>query len=119
MKTIVNEQGFIDAFKAVRPDNFSYNGLMALFSYMEDLETSLGEEIELDVIAICCDYSEYDSALECAKEYGYEEVVDLEPHGSVDLLEVAELEEEQAKDWLMNRTQVIDVEGGGVIIQQF
>ena len=58
MRTTVNESAFRDAFRAVRPDNFSWEGLGILFNYLEELEKEFGEETELDVIALCCDYSE-------------------------------------------------------------
>ena len=118
MKTNVNLNDFRDAFKSHNRENFSYAGLEALFDYLEEYEESTGEELELDVIALCCEYSEHKTALDCARDYGYEEVVDLEPHGSVDLVEVAELEEAQAIDWLTERTTVIAFDGG-IIIQQF
>jgi hypothetical protein len=54
----VTESSFIDAFLGgSRADHFSYDGLVALFNYFEELEYD-GVGIELDVIAICCDYSE-------------------------------------------------------------
>ena len=59
MKQPVNEQDFRAAFQAMRSDNFSYEGLGALFEYFEELEEGLDEEFELDVIAICCDFAEY------------------------------------------------------------
>jgi hypothetical protein len=37
--------------------NFSYKGLDVLFDYLEDLEDS-DNPIELDVIGLCCDFSE-------------------------------------------------------------
>lgn len=61
MKQTINEYQFADAFRSIRPDNFSYEGLKALYEYLEQLGEDIGEEIELDVIAICCDYSEYTS----------------------------------------------------------
>lgn len=48
---------FIDAFK-LRPDNFSRDALDLLFQHFENYEEETGEKIELDVISICCDYSE-------------------------------------------------------------
>jgi len=57
MKTTVTRNDFHDAFQC-RPDNFSYAGLDALFEYFERYESNLGEEIELDPIAICCEYTE-------------------------------------------------------------
>jgi hypothetical protein len=58
MKQSVSFYTFRDAFKAVRPNNFSYEGLQTLFDYLEQYEQDCGQEMELDVIAICCDFSE-------------------------------------------------------------
>ena len=52
---------FVDEFQKIRPDNFSYEGLHALFDYLEELSYDIGEPIEFDPISICCDFREYDS----------------------------------------------------------
>jgi len=109
MKQTISKYNFTEAFRTMgRSDNFSYEGLQALFDHLEDYEEDTGEEIELDVIAICCDYTEYDSALEAAEEYGF----------TPDEDEDEEEQEEAAMDYLNDRTTVIHV-GAGVIIQQF
>ena len=73
MKRNVTEHDFTEAFRDYgREENFSYEGLRALYEWFEQYEEDTGEETELDVIAICCDFSEYDTALEAAEEYGYE-----------------------------------------------
>ena len=73
LKTNVNENEFRDMFRAIRPDNFSYSGLGALFEYLEELSDDIGEDIEVDVIAICCDFTEYASLLDFNQEYyGYD-----------------------------------------------
>lgn len=59
IKQSVYLRDFRDAFQAIRPDNFSYEGLGALYEYLEELSEDIGDDIELDVIAICCDYTEY------------------------------------------------------------
>ena len=69
MKTTINQTDFIDAFKKLRPDNFSYEGLDALYNYIENLEQDTGEEFELDVIAFCCSYSEYKDLEEYKQNY--------------------------------------------------
>ena len=71
MKTTINFSEFRDHFHQIRPDNFSYEGLKILFYYFEEYEESTGEEIEMDVIAICCDFSE-DSYQNIADQYGTE-----------------------------------------------
>jgi hypothetical protein len=71
MKTAVTFSEFSDSFRDIRPDNFSYRALKILFHYFEQYEEDTGEEIELDVIAICCDFSE-DSFENIADQYGIE-----------------------------------------------
>lgn len=48
---------FRDYFNAIRPNNFTYQGLEVLFDYLEEME-EYEEQCELDVIALCCDFSE-------------------------------------------------------------
>jgi len=64
----INEADFISAFKSIRPENFSYEGLKSLYGYFEEL--SEDQNIELDVIAICCDFTEYDNLAEFNRDYG-------------------------------------------------
>ncbi len=71
MKKTVSFYDFERAFKECERDNFSYDGLKALFDYLEELEESTGEEIELDVIALCCEYTEYDNLRAYNKDYSY------------------------------------------------
>jgi hypothetical protein len=74
MKTTVDFSDFERAFADYnRKENFSYEGLRLLFEYFEEYEESTGEEVELDVIALCCDYAE-SSLSELASDYG----IDLE-----------------------------------------
>jgi len=40
-----------------RQENFSYEGLEVLFDHLEEVSDDCGN-MELDVIAICCDYTE-------------------------------------------------------------
>ena len=50
---------FRDAFQRMgRKDQFSYKGLELIFDYIEDYERDTGEQVELDVIGICCEWSE-------------------------------------------------------------
>ena len=69
MKATVNKTDFIDAFNKLRPDNFSYEGLDALYDYLENFEEDTDKEIELDVIAFCCEYSEYKDLEEYKQSY--------------------------------------------------
>lgn len=61
MKTTITFSAFVDAFHNMGRDiQFSYEAKRELFDYLEQYEQDCGEEIELDVIALCCDYAESD-----------------------------------------------------------
>jgi|TARA_R110000851_G_scaffold318503_1_gene482394 hypothetical protein len=99
MKQSINMYDFERAFKNFeRMNNFSYDGLKALFEYLEDYEEDTGEEIELDVIALCCDYAEYDSLNEYNDDYGtkYSEI-----------------------DAIQDDTTLIKIDDNSFIIQQY
>lgn len=70
MKKTVDSYYFINEFNSRLPNQFTYEGLNSLYDYFDDYEESTGEEIELDVIAICCDYAEY-SKDELVMDYGH------------------------------------------------
>lgn len=68
---VINEDAFHDAFRDYnRLENFSYEARQILFDYLQDLAETTEEPLELDVIGICCDFSEYASLEEYNKEYG-------------------------------------------------
>ena len=69
MKTTVSKTDFVDAFKKLRPDNFSYEGLIALYDYLENEERDTGDEQELDVIMFCCAFTEYENLEEYKQSY--------------------------------------------------
>ena len=100
MKTTVNQSDFHNAFiNYNRKENFSYEGRVALFESMKEFEDSTGEEMELDVIAICCEYTEYDSIRDFWQDYDKEDYPTIE-----DIEDV---------------TQVIRFKTDSFIIQQF
>jgi len=78
----VSFSDFVEEFRNYgREDQFSYEGKKALYDYLNDLSEDIGEPTELDVIAICCDYTEYDSLEEFLNDYGYtigEDINDIE-----------------------------------------
>jgi hypothetical protein len=50
---------FQEAFRRMgRENQYTYAGLRGLFEYLDELSEDMGEPIELDVISLCCDYSE-------------------------------------------------------------
>ena len=83
MKANVSEYEFRDTILKLRPDNFSYAGLTALYEYLIELEESMGYEILFDPIGICCEYTEYDSIDECLRDYSLETVEELEKYTEI------------------------------------
>ena len=93
----VTRTTFIDTFRKLRPETFSYDGLNALFDFYEVLEEETGDQIEFDPIAICFNWSEYDSFEEIKENYeGIKTEEDLYAH-----------------------TQVIPLDNGGYILLDF
>ena len=63
MKQAVIQYDFEQAFRACGRfggdnDNFSYEALKLLFDWFEEYEQDCGTEVELDPIAICCEFTE-------------------------------------------------------------
>lgn len=77
MKSTVTEFDFINSFTGSYENNFSYEGKIALFEYLEQLEEDCDIEIELDPIAFCCEYSEM-TIKEALDYYDLETLEDLE-----------------------------------------
>ena len=87
---------------------WSRSGAYALADYLQEMENDTGEEQELDVVAIRCDFSEFPTAVEAASEYGWSPEPD----------EYDNANESAALSWLQDRTSVITFDGG-VIITRF
>ena len=84
MKKTINFSQFCDAFYDMGRENaFSYQGKKALFEYLEELSEDCGTEVELDVVALCCEYSEYSEFKEVKETYDIENLEDLYEHTQV------------------------------------
>ena len=108
MKTTVNFSEFRDSFQQIRPDNFSYDGQKILFNYFEEYEESTGEEIDFDVIAICCDFSE-DSFQNIADQYGIELDADEDEDG----------QKQQVIDYLQSEGAYVGDSINGIVFRDF
>jgi predicted ArsR family transcriptional regulator len=108
MKTTVSRYGFERAFvDHGRKDQFSYEALGLLFAYLEEYEESTGEEIELNVIALCCEY--YEDTLEnIAANYR----IDLEGMDDDEQLEAV-------RDYLNDNTQLVGETATGFVYACF
>lgn len=99
MKRTIYKSDFVDAFDRMgRGNNFSYEGREALYDYLMMFEEDCDIEMELDVIAICCDFFEYEDLEEYNKDYG---------------------EEFETIDDISGKTSVVDIDGTRFIIQRY
>ena len=108
MKTTFDFQDFRRSFERIRPDNFSRQGLEVLWDYLEQYEEDCGTEIELDVIAICCDFSE-DTWQNIADNYR----IDL------DDCEDEDEKEEAVREYLEDQGAFVGEVSGGFVYRDF
>lgn len=87
---------------------WSREAAWALAEYYENLESETGEEIELDVVAIRCEWTEYATAHEIAEAY------DIAFDGD-------EVDPEDAvTEYVNERSQLIKLpNGAGYLVQDF
>ena len=105
IQTINNASQFRDEFhRCGRGEQFSYEGLGILFDYLDDM----GEDVELDVIALCCDFSE-DTPLSIAEAYG----IEIDPNENDDEIM------QQVKDFLEVETIMLGSTDTTIVYQQF
>jgi len=106
IQTIDTATEFQSAFERMgRGDQFSRAALEALFEHYNEC----GETVDLDPVAICCDWGEYNTALEAVQEYGladddYDEEDDAE---------------DQALSALNDHTMVLSTRTGTVVVASF
>ena len=101
MYTRISKYDFMEAFRNMdRYDQFGYEALSALFDYFEDMEKDTGVETDLDVIAICCDYT-VSTLKEVRDAYDLDEDVDV-------------------LEYLMDNTVVVEeLDDGRILYQNF
>jgi len=112
MYQTINQSDFVSAFKqSERKNQFSYAALCAIFDNITEIEGDGGDEYEFDLVAICCGWTEYDSAQEAAQAYGWKPDNHIAEDGN-------ECDGE-AMQFLNDSTQVIELKGGAVVIYNF
>ena len=114
MKITVNSTFmFADVFRDMDRDYYSYDGYATLLNFYDEID----ENMELDVIAICCDWDEYGNGCtlsfdDLLADKGYlldDELEELEFDEKIDAI-VEELE---------NRTTVIHLDNGNYLVMTF
>lgn len=83
-------------------NNFTFEGAKALQEYLEQLSEDIGENIEFDPVAWCCEYSEYKDWQDAYEQLGDGSITD----------------KNEQKQFIDERTQTYEFEGG-LIVQDF
>jgi len=96
--------------------NWSRNGARALAEYLEELEESTGEEMELDVVAIRCDFSEWPSLQAWAEDYfvNWREDLGIQADEEGEIGEI----DEKIREYIHDRGTLIEFDGG-IIVSSF
>jgi hypothetical protein len=123
MKTTLNTSDIARALNSDENAAWSWNGARALAEYLEQLEEETGEEMEMDVCAIRCDFSEYANLEAWAADYfrNQADAVDklcltLGMDGSID--EDSEEIDDLIRSFIQDSGTLIEFDGG-VIISSF
>lgn len=102
----INFSDFCDAFRDMDRDNqFSYAGKRVLFDFFEQWEEETGQPVELDVIAICCEWNE-STWEEIAEDYRIE-------------IDDPDAIEDTVRDYLENNTLIAGDITGGCVYEAF
>lgn len=112
MKQTLTTSQAADILRADENANWTYAGALALVEYLEEYEESTGEELELDVVAIRCDYAQYDNLTAFAFEYGDDQL-------SADIADMDDDDRDDAiRRYIEENGTLIEFDGG-VIVSSF
>jgi hypothetical protein len=106
-RTITDEYYFWNWLKnsGSYKNNFSLEGSKAVFNYFDNLSEELGETIEFDPIAWCCEFSEYQTLNEAWEQY--------EAGDATTIPDAEKLE------YFQDRTTVLEAENGHIVVGEF
>lgn len=109
MQQSITFSQFVDAFRDMgRYDQFGYKALRVLFDYFEQYEQDCDTTVELDVIAICCEY-----AVATWEDIADDYRIDLDGCDDDDEKEAAVI------DYLNDNTTVCGICTDGIVYVQF
>ena len=100
---------FVQMFKeSSRKEQFSVEALEAIFNYLDTYSEETGENVEFDIVGICCDWAEM-TWQEIAQSY------------DVDLSQCTDNDERigEVEDFLCKNTQYCELSNGSFVFVQF
>jgi hypothetical protein len=107
-KTLTNYE---IAHELLQDENAAWTraGAFALAEHLEQIEEDTGEEMELDIVAIRCDFAEYSSLEDWADDYGMEQDSLDDSH---------EQRADNIRSFIQDNGQLIEFDGG-IIVSSF
>jgi hypothetical protein len=112
MKISLSTAEVADHLKKDESANWSHEAAWALAEHFDQLETDTGEDIEIDLVAIRCEWTEYGNPREA-----------LEAYDSISRYLVLDNSDAENNKLIIeafrHRTTVIELSSGGIIIQAF
>jgi hypothetical protein len=121
MKITLNTYQIADELKRDTYARWSYNGSLALAKYLEEYEADNGEETELDVCAIRCDFSETTSLQDWIIEhFGAKSLLFALELADIEFDDLEDSDEIDAKirEYIQDHGTLIEFEGG-IIVSSF
>ena len=103
------------ACNMARGKQFGYDGWLVIGDYLKQLSDDTGEDIEVDIVGICCEYSMSESVADWWKEYGVYSDIDSDEWEDMDDKEKLEAIE----NYLQKNTSVVTCEENLIIWQAF
>lgn len=115
IQTVDSSELYHMACRLGRGHNFGYNGWRVIGDYLESMSDDIGEDIEIDIIGLCCEYSMVLSVDYFWEEYG--------KYATIDPGEWDEMSEEEKleaiRDYLQENTSLVICEDDLIIWQVF
>ena len=120
MKTTLNTHEIAEALYGDNNAGWTRLGSLALAEWLEEMEEDTGEEVELDVVAIRCDFSEFKSLQKWLTDYYGEPIADALESAGIDM--DGEEDEDETndliRDHIADNGHLIEF-SGGIIVSSF
>ena len=116
IQTIDSSELYHMACRMDRGHNFGHNGWRAIGDYLEGMSEDTGKDVEVDIVAICCEYSSADDVEDFYEQLGLE--MGFNDREEWDCLGTGE-KLEAVQDYLQENTSLLICEENLIIWQAF
>jgi hypothetical protein len=116
MKQTLTTSEAADILFADKNAGWSYAGARALVEHLEVLEEDTGEEMELDFVAIRCDYSEHESLQRWAEDYFGTPLAEWADKIGVETTADDDALDDAIREYIQDRGTLIEFDGGIIVL---